>query len=240
MGFDNDYWDRTDEEMLIDFHNWDAPAMEGITWEGLKENGYLRLNVGMPDVRAPHAEGNFPTPSGKVEFRSSLAAGGNFVVPVWRSMYEAFQPGGYIDPLPDYIPPFESPASNPELALRYPLNIISPKPHAFLNSQYANAEDKQRAQGELKVSMHPSDAAEREIVEDEIVKVFNDRGAFYAPAHLDDGLMPGLVMANVGHWTTKSSGNTVNTLTLDAHCTLGNAGVYSDNLVEVAKIERAV
>jgi anaerobic selenocysteine-containing dehydrogenase len=240
MGFDDDYWDRTDEEMLIDFHNWDAPSMEGITWEGLKEKGYLRLNVGMPDVRAPHAEGNFPTPSGKVEFKSSLAAGGNFVVPVWRSMYEAFQPGGYVDPLPDYIPPFESPASNPELALRYPLSIITPKPHAFLNSQYANAEDKQRVQGELKVSIHPSDAAQREIVEDEIVKVFNDRGAFYAPAHLDDGLMPGLVMANVGHWTTKSSGNTVNTLTLDAHCTLGNAGVYSDNLVEVAKIKEAV
>ncbi|HEX3825902.1 MAG TPA: molybdopterin-dependent oxidoreductase [Sporichthyaceae bacterium] len=239
MGFDDDYWDRTDEEMLIDFHNWDAPSMEGITWEGLKEKGWMRINVGAPDVRAPHAEGNFPTPSGKCEFRSSLAEGGNFVVPVWRSMYEAFQPGGYVDPLPDYIAPFESPASNPELAARYPLNIISPKPHAFLNSQYANAEDKQRAQGELRVFLHPIDAAARGIVEDETVRVYNDRGAFYGPAHLDDGLMPGLVMANVGHWTTKASGATVNTITLDAHCTLGNAGVYSDNLVEVAKLEEA-
>ena len=86
MGFEDDYWDRTDEQMLIDFHDWDASAMEGITWEKLKEVGYMRLNVGAPDNRAPHAEGNFPTPSGKCEFKSSLAEGGNIVVPVWRSI----------------------------------------------------------------------------------------------------------------------------------------------------------
>jgi hypothetical protein len=47
--------------------------------------------------------------------------------------------------------------------------------------------------------------------------------------------MPGLVMANVGHWQYKSSGSTVNAITLDKHNQLGNAGVYSDNLVEVTK-----
>ncbi|MGH4008039.1 MAG: hypothetical protein ACRDTH_07750 [Pseudonocardiaceae bacterium] len=60
MSFGDGYRDRTDEEMLIAFHGWDAPAMEGITWDKLKEHGYLRLNVGTPDVRAPHAEANFP------------------------------------------------------------------------------------------------------------------------------------------------------------------------------------
>jgi anaerobic selenocysteine-containing dehydrogenase len=235
MGFEDDYWDRTDEQMLIDFHDWDASAMEGITWEKLKEVGYMRLNVGAPDTRAPHAEGNFPTPSGKCEFKSSLAAGGNFVVPVWRSMYEAMQPGGYVDPLPDYVPPFESPDSNPALAKRFPLNIVSPKPHAFLNSQYGNAADKQRAQGEQRVFLHPADAAARGIGQGEIVRVFNDRGEFCGPAHLENALMPGLIMANVGHWQNNSSGSTVNSITLDQHNELGNAGVYSDNLVEVTK-----
>jgi anaerobic selenocysteine-containing dehydrogenase len=235
MGFDDDYWDRTDEQMLIDFHDWDAPAMQGITWEKLKGVGYMRLNVGAPDTRAPHAEGNFPTPSGKCEFKSSLAEDGIFVVPVWRSMYEAMQPGGYVDPLPDYVPPFESPHSNPELAKRFPLNIVSPKPHAFLNSQYGNAADKQRAQGEQLVFLHPADAAARGIGQGEIVRVFNDRGEFRGPAHLENSLMPGLIMANVGHWQNKSSGSTVNSITLDHHNELGNAGVYSDNLVEVAK-----
>jgi anaerobic selenocysteine-containing dehydrogenase len=236
MGFDDDYWDRTDREMLIDFHDWDAPALHGITFEKLEEVGWMRLNVGAPDVRAPHAEGNFPTPSGKCEFKSSLAEGGNFVVPVWRSMYEGMQPGGYVDPVPDYIPPFESPQSNPELAQRYPLSIISPKPHAFLNSQYGNAADKQHAQGIQRVFIHPDDAAVRDIVEGDLVRVFNDRGVFQGPAVMETGLMPGLVMANVGHWQNKSAGSTVNSITADRHCSLGNAGVYGDNLVEVEKV----
>jgi len=237
MGFDDDYWDRTDEQMLIDFHDWDAPAMQGVTWDKLKEHGYMRINVGAPDARAPHANGNFPTPSGKCEFKSSLAESGNFVVPVWRSMYDAMQPGEPIDPLPDYLPPFESPDTNPELAKRYPLNIVSPKPHAFLNSQYANAQDKQRVQGEQRIFLHPDDAAERGIATGDLVQVFNDRGSFQGPAQLDDALMPGLVMANVGHWASSSPGNSsVNSITSDQHCTLGNAGVYSDNLVEVTKL----
>lgn len=240
MEFDADsmaYWKRTDREMLIDFHDWDAPALDGITYELLEEVGWMRLNVGMPDTRVPHAEGNFPTPSGKCEFKSSLAEGGNFVVPVWRSMYEDMQPGDYVDPVPDYIPPFESVQSNPELAERFPLSIISPKPHAFLNSQYGNAADKQQVQGGQRVFIHPADAAERGIGEGDVVRVFNDRGSFQGPACYESGLIPGLVMANVGHWQGKTSGTTVNAITADRHCSLGNAGVYGDNLVEVERVQ---
>ncbi|KUI38872.1 molybdopterin oxidoreductase [Mycobacterium sp. IS-1496] len=243
MEFDEEsmaYWNRTDREMLIDFHDWEAPALQGITYEKLEERGWMRLDVGTPDTRAPHAEGNFPTPSGKCEFKSSLAEGGNFVVPVWRSMYEAMQPGGYVDPVPDYVPPFESPQSNPELAQRFPLSIISPKPHAFLNSQYGNAPDKQRVQGGQRVFIHPDDAAARGIAEGEMVRVFNDRGSFVGPAAHEPDLMPGLVMANVGHWQGAAPGTgsqtTVNAITADRHCGLGNAGVYGDNLVEVQKV----
>ena len=134
------------------------------------------------------------------------------------------------------VPPFESPDSSPELAEKYPLNIVSPKPHAFLNSQYANAADKQNVQGDQRVWIHPEDAAERGIVGGDVVRVFNDRGSFAGPAVIDDIVMKGLVMANVGHWQNKASGSTVNTITLDKHNQLGNAGVYSDNLVDVAKV----
>ncbi|MGH3786735.1 MAG: molybdopterin dinucleotide binding domain-containing protein [Pseudonocardiaceae bacterium] len=76
--------------------------------------------------------------------------------------------------------------------------MVSPKRHAFLNSQYGNAHDKQRVQGEQCIFLHPDDAAERGIVTGDLVRVFNDRGMFQGPAQLDDALMPGLVMANVG------------------------------------------
>lgn len=236
MGIDDPYWHRTDEEMLEDFYDWSAPALAGITLTKLKEVGFMRLNVGLPHERAPHAEGNFKTPSGKCEFKASAAAGGNFVVPVWRSMYEAMQPGEPVDPLPDYLPPYESQASNPELAARYPLAIVSPKPHAFLNTQYGNEAVQQRRQGEQLILIHPEDAAARGIAADEYVRVFNDRGSFEGRANLSTDLMPGLVMANVGFWPSLNRGGTsVNAISSDRHATLGMAGSYSDNLVEVER-----
>jgi anaerobic selenocysteine-containing dehydrogenase len=236
MDIDDPYWHRTDEEMLQDFYDWSSPALAGITLDKLKEVGFMRLNVGLPHERAPHAEGNFKTASGKCEFKSSLAEGGNFVVPVWRSMYEAMQPGEPVDPLPDYIPPYESMASNPELGARYPLAIVSPKPHAFLNTQYGNESMQQRRQGEQVILIHPQDAAPRGIVSGEYVRVFNDRGAFEGRAELSTDVMRGLVMANVGYWPSLSrSGTSVNVISSDRHSTLGMAGSYSDNLVDVAR-----
>jgi anaerobic selenocysteine-containing dehydrogenase len=238
MGFDDAYWDMTDDEMLLDFYDWGSPQLQGITLDLLKQKGYMRLNVGDPDKRVPHAEGNFKTPSGKCEFKASAAANGNFVVPVWRSMYEGMQPGEPIDPLPDYIPPYESLGSNPELAKRYPLSIVSPKPHAFLNTQYGNESRQRGRQGEQKILIHPTDARQRNIGEGTAVRVFNDRGAFEGLAELSEDLMPGLVMANVGYWPSLNrSGTSVNSISSDKHCTFGQAGSYSDNLVEVAVAE---
>ena len=79
-------------------YDWNAPAMQGITLEKLKDVGWMRLNVGAPGERAPHAEGNFKTPSGKCEFKASAAANGNFIVPVWRNGYNEMQPGDPVDP----------------------------------------------------------------------------------------------------------------------------------------------
>ena len=237
MGFDDPYWDMTDDEMLEEFYDWNSPQLKGITLPLLKEQGFIRLNVGDPDKRAPHANGNFKTPSGKCEFKASAAENGNFVVPVWRSMYEAMQPAEPVDAVPDYLPPNESPQSNPELAKRYPLNIVSPKPHAFLNTQYANEPVQQRRQGEQTLLIHPQDAAARNIQSGTYVRVFNDRGSAEARAELSEDVMPGLVLSSVGHWPSLNRGGTsINAISADNHCSLGQAGTYSDNLVEVRPV----
>ncbi len=236
MGFEDDYWTMTEDEMLLEFYDWKAPQLQGITLDLLKERGFMRLNVGDPDKRAPHAEGNFKTESGKCEFRSVAAAKhGNFVVPVWRSMYEDKQPGQPVDPLPVHIPPLESPGTNPELAAKYPLNIVSPKPHAFLNTQYANEAVQRQRQGEQYILIHPDDAGPRKIESGNYVRVFNDLGAFEGRADVSEDVMPGLVLANVGFWPSHNrSGTSVNAITARRHSCFGGAGTYSDNLVEVA------
>jgi anaerobic selenocysteine-containing dehydrogenase len=158
-------------------------------------------------------------------------------VPVWRSMYAGMQPGDPVDPVPDYIPPYESPDSNPVLAGRYPLSMVSPKPHAFLNTQYGNEPAKRQRQGEQSLLIHPADATARQIETGSYVRVFNDRGSFEARAEMSEDVMPGLVMANVGYWPSLNrSGTSVNVTSADKHCELGQAGTYNDNLVEVARV----
>src|SRR5207302_1878739 len=124
----------SDQGMALAALDWSAPALQGIDMERLKREGWARLSLPAADEFAPHAEGNFPTPSGKCEFVASMAAGGNFVVTVFREGSNEFQPGEPVDPLPNYIPPRESPQTNPAKAQHYPLSMLSPKSHAFLNS----------------------------------------------------------------------------------------------------------
>jgi anaerobic selenocysteine-containing dehydrogenase len=203
----------------------------------LKRDGYARLKIGTPDTFAPHAEGNFPTASGKTEFVSSMAARGNFVLPLFRQGSTRFEPSAAVDPIPSFIAPRESAQANPALAARYPLNIISPKSHAFLNSCYANQPHQRRIAGEPAVTIHPEDAAKRGIAEARVVRVFNDRGSFEALAHLSDAVRQGVVVAPLGYWRKFSrsgrSNSTVNAVNSSVLADLGNAPTFSDNLVEV-------
>ncbi len=243
MGFDDACFTRTDEETVGAIIDWHSPALAGVDLEALKRDGYARLKLGTPDTFAPHAEGGFPTPSGKTEFVSSMAARGNFVLPIFRQGSTDIDPRGReavtaIDPVPAYIPPRESAMTDPALAARYPLNVISPKSHAFLNSCYANLPHQRRIAGEPTVTLNPADAAAREIGEGRAVRVFNQRGAFEARAHLSDAVRPGVVVAPLGHWRKFSrSAGTVNAVNAAALADLGNAPTFSDNLIEVEPVE---
>jgi anaerobic selenocysteine-containing dehydrogenase len=237
MGFNDEYWDLTDDEWLTLSYDWKSPALEGITLDVLKKEGWKRLNVGMPDVRAPHAKGNFKTPSGKCEFKSSMAEGGNMVLDVWRSGYTEMQVGGYVDPVPNYIPPHEVVDDASAKPTRFPLNMLSPKPHAFLNTQYGNEGPQMKRQGEQRIMINPADAASRSISNGAYVRVFNERGTFEAKADLTNDVGAGLIVTNVGHWPgLNRTGTAVNSTTAPRHANLGQAGVYSDNRVEVERI----
>jgi len=209
MGFDDPIFDKTDSELCAEFIDWAAPQMGGVDME------HFKIDVGSADTRAPHADGNFPTPSGKVEFLLHDAK--NFVAGPFRMMYEGEQSGEDVDPLPGYVTPRESPATNPERAELYPLNIISPKSHGFLNSCYANESHKIKGQGEQFVMISPADAASRNIREGDPVPVKNDRGDFEGLARVTDDVPHGIVVATLGYWRSLNrSDGSVNSISSDA------------------------
>lgn len=232
MGINDSFFYRSDEQMVVDAIAWDDPLMDGVTLEQMKETGFMRLAVGSPDTHAPHRDGNFPTPSGKCEFRSSLAEEGNFVSTLYRQGYGGQQSGEPVDPLPHYTPPNESVSSTPDLAKSYPLSLVSPKSHSFLNSQYWNFPTQLAHAGGHQVLMNPKDASERSVETGQTVNVFNARGHFDAIVSVTDDVMEGVVIAPVGFWS-KAGGATVHSVTSTILSDLGRAPTYSDCLVEV-------
>lgn len=232
FGFEEENFKWNDTECLENYVDWDSPACEGIDLDYLKEHGFARLTVGTKDDRLPHAEGNFPTDTGKCNFLIEGAT--NFVAGPFRQMYEGFQPGEPLDSLPDYTPPRESPVTNPLLAEKFPLNIISPKSHGFLNSCYANMEEKIKGQGEQFVLINAADAEQRNIRNNDRVEVSNNRGAFKGVAKITEDVNPGVVVATLGYWRQLNEG-TVNSISSAEFTDMGHAPSFSDNLVEVVR-----
>lgn len=234
MGYTDPQFQWSDSECLAHYIAWDSPACAGIDLALLRKQGYAHLAIGGADDRAPHREGKFPTPSGKCEFKSSIAEKGNFVAGPFRQMYDDMQGGEPLDALPDYVPSRETPLTNPALAKQYPLNIVSPKSHGFLNSCYANIAQKIKGQGEQFVLINATDAAPRGIHANDTVRVFNGRGSFEGVAQITDDVNPGVVVATLGYWRQLNRG-TVNIISSAEFVNMGHAPSFSDNLVQVAK-----
>jgi anaerobic selenocysteine-containing dehydrogenase len=189
----------------------------GISLERLKREGPVRLNV--PRDYTPFAEGNFGTPSGKCEFYSETMA----------------RMG--LDPLPNYTPPHEDPQTRPDLAARFPLQLLSPPAPAFLNSTFVNVDSLRQSAGEPTVLIHPTDAAPRKITTGQWVRVFNGRGSFQAKALVAEMVKPGVLVSQSIWWNRFSpDGVNCNTTTSTKLTDLGGGATFFDNLVEVAKM----
>jgi anaerobic selenocysteine-containing dehydrogenase len=190
--------------------------MQGITYEYLKEHGCARLNVDRPF--APFANGNFPTPSGKCELYSEKAA---------RDGY---------DPLPCYQPPAESRARAPELAAKYPLQLVSAAAHHFLNSTFSHLPKHKKLEDRPTIELHPTDAAARGIASGDRVRAFNDRGEVWFWAEVSETVAPG-VASHTSIWWLKYSPNgaNVNALTSDRLSDMGRGATFHDNLVQVER-----
>jgi anaerobic selenocysteine-containing dehydrogenase len=178
-----------------------------VTYAALKASpGWLSL----PIADAPFAEGGFPTHDGRVQID----------VPGLG--------------LPDFVPPWESVASAPALAVRYPLAMISPPARNFLNSTFVNVKSLRDIEAEPIVEIHPDDAAARGLADRALVRVFNDRGSYHCTARVSTRARPGVVNG-LGIWWRKlgARGTNVNEVTHQQLTDIGAAPCFYDVLVEV-------
>jgi len=211
MGLDHPALRESDEEMMRGV----LRAMP-FTLEELRERGSIRLDIAKPHL--PFRTGaTLPTASGKIDIDSDIAE------KVWGT-----------DRVPDYVPPYESEERDPELVKRYPLALISPPAHSFLNSTFVNVASLRRAAGKPTLEIHPDDASPRNIIEGMHVSIFNDRGAFTAEAVVTDRVRPGVVSAPSVWWAKLTSDRAnANHTTSQALTDIGAGATFYDNQVEV-------
>jgi anaerobic selenocysteine-containing dehydrogenase len=160
------------------------------------------------------ADGQFPTPSGKIELASQEAARR------WS-----------VDPVPDYRPLAEGHAS--ELARRFPLQLLSCKTRERIHSQFGNVDWIRDVERPHVLDIHPKDARSRGLGDGDLASVWNDRGRIAIQVRLDHGLRRGVVHILEGR--CHDGDPEVNLLTDDGVTDMNHGATFYECLVEVEK-----
>ena len=125
------------------------------------------------------------TPSGKIEIYSETVAGFAYAdcpgFPIWLEKVE-------------YL--------GAPLATQFPLHLISGQPTPRLHSQLDHAALSRAAKIKERepVTLHPETAAERGIVDGQIVRIFNARGACLAGARFSAAMRKDVLQLATGAW----------------------------------------
>jgi len=244
MGFGEECFRESEDEMIDRALNSANPRLEGITRKRLEREHRIRLNLAAaapkgavqrdsftaslkrcPDANAdlsaastepflPFAQGNFPTPGGKAEFYS-----------------ETLKRQG-LDPVVSFTPPEES--RNGRHNGAFPLELLARKPDNHLNSSFANLPSVRVMEAQLgDLEMHPSDAEARGVRNGDRIRAFNARGAIELQAKVNGSVPPGVVAARLDWARFHPSGRNINVLTSEKLTDMGNAATFYSVCVEV-------
>ena len=203
----------------------DYDALQERQWVDLPIGGEEQAILPFADFREDPQASPLGTPSGRIEIFSETIAGFDYAEepghPVWRA-------------------PDEWLGSKQKT---YPLHLVSPQPGDKLHSQMECAIEDIDGERPTPIEINSEDAARRNITDGDIVKVFNDRGACYARAHITEETRSGVVALPTGAWFAPDEngadrfGNP-NVLTLDQGTSrIGQGSSAHTTLVDVRRVK---
>jgi len=182
MGYENDFPWKSDEETL-DYYL--EPS--GTTVKQLRDESPTGM---FPVTKAyyEYKKKGFKTSSGKFEFYC-----------------QELKTLGY-DPMPIYREPAVGPVTTPELAAKYPVNLITGVREAeFWHSQFRDLPKLQSRKPEPLADIHPDTAKKYGIEDGDTMIVENWIGSIEIKAKVTEDIMPNVV--NVPHAWPQASGN---------------------------------
>jgi biotin/methionine sulfoxide reductase len=244
LGFGDAFTERRDEEQWLRWiyaRTQERCAARGLSlpsFEDFWSSGIFSVPADPPshplcaELRENPEQGRLTTPSGKVElFSETIASFGYDDCP------------GH----PAWIEPVEWLGA--DLARRFPLHLISNQPKTRLHSQldFGRTSAEAKVKGREPCELSPAEAQRRGIASGDLVRIYNDRGACYSAAIVNEGLMPGIIKLSTGAWYDPLIGGdpdsiclhgNPNTLTRDAGTSrLAQATTAHSCLVEVEKVD---
>jgi biotin/methionine sulfoxide reductase len=155
------------------------PDYDQFWCDGLFEVEYPELDTVLLEAfREDPLAHPLPTPSGRIEIFSERIAGFGYADcpghPVWLE----------------------------KTAADYPLHLLSNQPKTRLHSQYDHGSYSRasKIQQREPLTLNTDDARARGISDGDVVKVYNDRGAFLAGVIVSDNIRPGVVQIATGAW----------------------------------------
>ena len=118
---------------------------------------------------------------------------------------------------------------------QYPLTLISPASERTISSTLGEL-----ARPDVKLVMHPEDAAARGLSDGDLVRVFNDLGDVHCTLKVAATIRPGTISLPKGLWR-RSTGNglTATALVPDTLTDLGAGACFNDARVQVAALANA-
>ena len=151
-------------------------------WHSIEKE--TRPLVFLDEFREDPVRNPLPTPSGKIEIFSRAIARYNC---------------NGCSPHPKWFEPCEWLGIDDKA---YPLHLISNQPATKLHSQLDSGSYSRscKIRGREPVQINTGDASERDLVEGDIVRVYNDRGSCLAGVRITDDIMKGVVQMSTGAW----------------------------------------
>ena len=203
----------------------DLDELRSRNWIDLPLRGEKFAQIPFAEFRQDPESAPLATPSGRIEIFSETIDGFDYAEcpghPYWQ------EPDEWL---------------GSEMAVRYPLHLVSPQPGDKLHSQMECALADEHNQRPGEIDINSADAEARELKDGDLVRVFNERGSCHACIHVTDDIRSGVVSLPTGAWLTTDIDGTdtqgnPNILTRDLGTSrIGQGCSAHTTLVEVARL----
>jgi anaerobic selenocysteine-containing dehydrogenase len=212
LGAEHPGFEMTSLELI----DWTLQASGWGDVENLREQRWIDCQ---PDFAEAHYIDGFAHPDGKFRF-----------APKWQDVlphgFGPTGPGGEMPMLPDHWPVIE------EATEAMPFRLVTAPARSYLNSSFTETPTSIAREGKPTVMIHPDDAAELGVADDDVVELGNDRGKIPIAVEIFDGVQRRVVVVE-SIWPNAAfvGGRGINVLTgADPVAPVGGAAFHDNRI----------